>query len=313
MCYTEGCHNHFKQGIIGFVQAVLSAQELGWTEPGDECISWRDALTRTCQILKIDYHNLKPDLAKHERIQFSRKASVFANESKKAKSICTRKQLENVLDIPPAFFLERGYSEEILREYSIGYCGDKTQSLYDRVVVPLFDNDDANSVIGCLGRSIHPECDDCGMYHRPEDECPTDYMHNFVKWKVSKDFNDKQHLFNYWNCKDILFKKRCVVVVEGVPDLLRLREAGIDNCVAVMGASLTDAQQTLFEMSGATSLVCLSDNDDSGNSLALQLKQRLIFQSKFVRPSFETHDVGELSVEYIKKHIKPIIEDMNKK
>lgn len=312
-CYTQGCHGDFTPNIIGLVQGVLTGEEYGWPNNNKKMVSWWAAVYKICEILGVDYDTIKPDLAKSERISFIKKAAILTYSPEVSGEICTRSTIKRVLSMPAEYFIDRGYTREILDEYCIGYCDNPKQSLYERCVVPFFDNHSPDSVIGLLGRSIYPECEACKSYHFPALSCPDEGQRDFAKWKVSRDFNDKNHLFNLWNCRDIIFKKRSIVVVEGVLDLLKLRMAGIDNVVAVLGNHISDAQKILFEMSGATSIVCLSDNDESGENLYNELKKKCVFQTKIIRPEFDGHDVGELSVDYIKNNLKHIVESLCKK
>lgn len=297
-CMSGHCEGVFKGNLIGLVRGVLSHQEKGWTTKGDDTVSWKDAIDWLANWLELDFDSIEADLDKFDRHKFTAGIDIYTQKVEIPKGICTRKQLRRHLEIPAQYFIERDYSPALLDEYDVGYCGDPKSELYGRVVVPIYDNDH-EYVIGVIGRSLHPECSLCKMYHA-DGACPARWEYEqFCKWKVPKGFNDKNYLYNMWNAKDAILKSRCVVLVEGAGDVWRMVSAGIDNVVGTFGSSLQESQIISLECSGATTVICLSDNDEAGDNVCRQVKEKCWFAANIFRPKFEGHDVGGLTEEYI--------------
>lgn len=298
-CASGNCQAFFPRNIIGLVQGYLSHEKYGWEKKGDETSSWVEAITWLSNWLKIDYSTLKADISKAERQKFAASIELLTKGIEKPKGICSRSKLRSFLEIPAPYFVERGYSPALLNEFDVGFCSNPKSEMYNRTVVPIYD-DEYKNIIGLLGRTHEPRCETCGMFHHPDLQCPEEWQHaTYCKWKVGGNFNDKNHLYNFWQAKSRILSTRSVVVVEGAGDVWRLVSCGIGNVVGLFGSELSEPQLIKLECSGATSIICLTDNDDAGNAAYEQLRERCWFASEISRPKFEGHDVGGLTEEFI--------------
>ena len=81
-------------------------------------------------------------------------------------------------------------------------------------------------------------------------------------------------------------------------------EAGIKNAVGIFGSSLSDAQSGLLQMSGAHTLIILTDNDEAGQKARNSIKQKC--QTLFIisEPTFSFKDVGDMTTEQILSELK---------
>src|SRR5579872_1375993 len=77
-----------------------------------------------------------------------------------------RQQVRERLDTPSPYFVERGYSPEVLDRHDVGHSARLGKS-----IVPLYD-DRGDTCVGYLARSEWPRCRRCGKYHRPGRTCP---------------------------------------------------------------------------------------------------------------------------------------------
>jgi 5S rRNA maturation endonuclease (ribonuclease M5) len=310
-CYSRHCSDSFTGNIVGLVQAILSKERYGWTQEGDKKCPWKESVDYICEVLEIDYEQLEYNYEQAKKQRDLKVVETLAERPRETSGkICTRQQIRKILDIPSKNFIDRGFSAEILDKYCIGLCTSPKSSLYNRIVVPFFDENNPDDMIGAIGRTIQPECNKCGLFHPEDMDCP-DRKREWVKWCCSKDFNDKNYLFNWWFSKEKIWEKRNCVIVEGSLDCLKLEMAGIHNSVALGGSQVSDVQQAMFEMSGAITVCSLLDNDEAGENCYKNLQNKLLFQ-KIIKINFEGHDIGGLPIEYIKKIIKPQIERYNK-
>jgi hypothetical protein len=45
-----------------------------------------------------------------------------------------------------------------LEDYDVGYCDNPAKPMYERAVVPIYDNEH-KYIVGCTGRSIFEKCE----------------------------------------------------------------------------------------------------------------------------------------------------------
>src|SRR5690606_32405291 len=153
-------------------------------------------------------------------------------------------------------------------KYCIGYCPNKNSQMKYRVVVPILDNE-GKYIIGATGRTIFPQCSSCGSYHFG-DNC----SFGVGKWRHSNNLDVDNILFNFWNAKSDIKKKKKVIISESPMDVLRLEDAGIHNAVASLGSNLTDGQKLLIDGSGALELIIPAHNDVAGQKMIEKIKEK---------------------------------------
>lgn len=300
-CWSHHCEGHFKGNLLGFVRGVLSHQEYGWEKPKDREVTWRAAVNFLCDFLGTDWNKLKPDYTLAQTQQFLAGVAMLAPQTTPNQKMTTKNQLRDKLEIPAKYYTDRGFQPTTLDAYDVGLCVDPTHELYGRVVIPFY-NQEKTAVIGCIGRSPFEECPQCQTYHDPLTPCLTDdsKIVDYCKVKTSRGFNDKNFLYNYWNAHQDILATRCVHVVEGAADVWRLVEAGIHNCVAISGSGITSRQQIALECSGATEIICLTDDDEAGEKAYENIADRCWF-AKTTRPDWwGFKDIAEMKVEQIK-------------
>jgi 5S rRNA maturation endonuclease (ribonuclease M5) len=304
-CYTMQCEKHFKQSIIGFVRGVLSHKKYNWTGPGDQVVSFNDTVKFLMSFVKANQDNLLQDSIKYnvDKNKFVQSTNIL-DRTTTIKGI-TREQIRSALSIPAKYYLQRGYTQQILDDYDIGLCNNAQKPMYNRIVVPIYD-DNYKVMIGCSGRSIFPQCQQCKGWHNPEQKC-----NKAPKWIHSAGFNREDHLYNYWRAKQHILKTRTAIIVESPGNVWRLEEAGIHNSVALFGTALSTGQKILLDSSGALSLILLTDNDSPGK-IALEAIREQCQRAYYIHaPTFPKNDIGEMTVEEINEILKPQIEKYN--
>lgn len=309
VCRSHHCERIFKPTIIGFTRGVLSHQQ-GWEKSGQPMVTFAATLNWLTKFVGQELSSIKIDPDEVERRRFAAQVHTLTKTQIVPGHSLTSQDVRQNLKIPARFFLERGFSPEILDKYDVGLCDKQGKEMSGRVVVPVYD-DKKLWLVGCLGRSTYPECSRCETYHNPVEQCPLESSQwLFAKWKNSKNFDTSQYLYNYWSAKRHIQESKVVVLVEGPGDVWRLEEAGIHNAVALFGCELHDPQQILLETSGAMSVVLLLDNDDPGRYAKQVLKDYLNRFYKVYIPDFDGKDVGELSVEVIRQRISPLVQSL---
>lgn len=308
-CRTHSCEKIFKASIIGFVRGILSNQKLRWSKDGDEMCSFNETIEFITSFLKKDLKDIKISKVTKNKQQF---ASVINNISKTKcttdHSYTNRSSVRSNLVIPAQYYLDRGYSANILNKYDIGLCIKPNKEMSNRVVAPIYD-DEYKYMVGCTGRSIFDKCNSCNTFHNPESLCPSDNQKFlFSKWKHSLNFKSQNFLYNFWFARQYIKESYYAIIVESPGNVWRLEEAGIHNSVAMFGSSLSDRQKMILDSSGAMSLIVLTDNDDAGKKAAKQIQEKCENTYRVFIPSISKPDIADMTIDEINHEIKAYIE-----
>lgn len=305
VCRTHHCEKIFQPSIIGFLRGILSVQKNNWNKDGDEMYSFDTTMEAALQILKKDIKDIKTNHTNLEKRTFVKNIQTIAPQITNTTNLPSRQMVRKVLEIPAKYYIDRGYSKNILDKYDIGLCTNNSKEMFNRVVVPIYDKDHTH-MVGCSGRSIYEKCQKCSYYHDNESNCVShEYGWKYSKWKHNKDFKAKDHLYNLWFAKDYILKTGIAIIVESPGNVWRLEEAGIKNSVAIFGTSLGDRQKMLLDCSGAMSLLVLLDNDEAGKIGAQQIYDKCYRTYNVKILSISTNDIAEMDIETIQKTIKP--------
>lgn len=307
-CRTHNCQNVFKNSAIGMVRGILSHRHLNWEKEGDSIYGFAKTIKWLESVLSINFETMEVDPNALEKARFASQMAMMAKKKAEVKKV-TREQVRKALEIPSTYYIDRGYSKEILEKYDVGFCSNREKEMRYRVVVPVYNED--GDFAGCCGRSIFERCDRCRLYHHEDYPCPPkDYEHLYSKWKHS-GFKAHENLYNYANAKPHIQKNYTVIVVESPGNVWRLEEAGIHNSVAIFGSTISEAQKSILDGSGALNIIVIGDNDDAGRGMCddVRMKCERTYRIFCAIPEGK-NDIGDMSVEEVKEKIVPIIESI---
>lgn len=310
-CRTHNCEQIFKPSIIGFVRGIISKEKYNWNKEGDTMCSFQEAVDFCLNFLKKDIHDFKVSNKDKDKIAFTNMVSYIQNKEAKPVSGITRYQVKKTLEYPCKYFLDRGFNTDILDRYDVGICNKPEKPMFNRAVVPIYDNE-YKFLVGCTGRSIFEKCTKCNSYHNPAHQCPGgDETWKYSKWKHNMDFKSQNYLYNYWFAKDHIQKQRYAIVVESPGNVWRLEEAGIKNSVAIFGSSLSNNQKMILDISGAMSLVLIMDQDDAGKKAAKQIAEKCNRTYNIHNIDISYPDVASMTTEQIKLELIPKLEKLS--
>ena len=269
-CNTNACHKHFKQNLIGFIYGVLSARK-GWTAKNKQKVNFGEVL----ELCKAMVGHVKLDKISHKSKLL---AEVKIKEVKN--SGISREDIRKKIKIPSPFFEKPengGFKRETLNYFDVGE--GPIEGMENRAIVPIYD--ESFFVSGFQGRHLSG---------------------GLPKWKNSEGLPLESILYNYANAKAEIKKTKEVIIVEGAKGVWRLWEVGIRNCVASLG-NFKNGQKILLEMSGATTIKTMFDNDEPGREFheALNKKCRRLFHVKRIEYGKLGQDPADLSTEEIKE------------
>jgi DNA primase len=165
------------------------------------------------------------------------------------------------LDQEHPYLAERGLSKETIAHFGVGYQAGKGM-MHGRVVIPI--HNEAGELVAYVGR---------WPGEPPQDE---------PKYKFPPKFAKAQVLYNLHRAQE--YATDGLIVVEGFMSVFALWQQGRRNVVALMGCSLSEAQeQLLVETVGTRGRILLAlDADDAGRKGMKDAADRLVSQV-FVR------------------------------
>ncbi len=153
------------------------------------------------------------------------------------------------------YLKERGVSEEIAQKFGVGFFPGKG-SMHDRIVIPI--HNPKGELVAYAGRAIDG---------------------SEPRYKFPAGFHKSMELYNLHRVRDEL----SVVLVEGFFDCMKVTQAGFP-CVALMGSTMSNAQEELIREHFAHVVVML-DGDDAGRGASEEIADRIrrvIFQVDIV-------------------------------
>lgn len=298
-CRTHHCESIWSKTFIGFIRGILSRDSI-------LKVSWVDAVKWLEEFTGIKISDLdidKPDTSQLERRGYNRVSNILNKRVNTSTNGIDRKRVRSGISIPSTYYLKRGYSKEILDKYDVGECTTHGKRMFNRVVVPTYDIKH-QIMVGCNGRSLFEKCDRCKMHHDKNGRCLQKKDISGQKWLLSKGFNDKEHLYNYWYSKDFIRESQVAVLVESAGNVWRLEESGITNSISINGSGISEQQSIILESSGIMCLIVISDNDSAGESLRENIDNSYhrYFNIEHIRLK-EFNDIGDMSVECVKDTI----------
>jgi DNA primase len=152
--------------------------------------------------------------------------------------------LQNIDHAHP-YLKERGVSEETAKKFGVGFFPGKG-SMHGRIVIPI--HDPKGELVAYAGRSIDG---------------------SEPRYKFPAGFHKSMELYNLHRVRDEL----SVVLVEGFFDCMKVTQAGFP-CVALMGATMSNAQEELIREYFAHVVVML-DGDEAGRGASEGIADRL--------------------------------------
>jgi len=303
-CRTHNCDKVFKGSIIGFVRGVLSNQQYNWQGNNDKTVSFADTIKFVESFLGQDLDKIKINKSQIEKRAFTTIIKNIGNNNNNIVNKVPRTSVRNSLKMPCEYFINRGYSKEILDKYDVGLCNKPEKEMYNRAVAPIYDVDH-KYMVGCTGRSVFDKCQSCSLYHAADAQCPSsEEQWKYCKWKHSYQFKSQDHLYNLWYAKSHILESHKVILVESPGNVWKLEENGIHNSVALFGSNLSDKQKILLDGSGAMTIIVIMDSDEAGDKASEMINSKCRNTYNITNIKISKPDISEMTAEEISKEIK---------
>jgi 5S rRNA maturation endonuclease (ribonuclease M5) len=242
-CYSHKCHESVGKTLLHFLSSVRK-------ENIYDTIKW------------LNYSIDEEDVSDY--LSFINLTNLLNEDYDK--NLLPRNIVLSSIKIPAEYYILRNYKPEILERYDVGVCLNKNKPMYNRVVIPVYD-DNREFMVGCVGRSIFEKCFLCDCYHDESKICPISQKDivSCSKWKNSKGFKVENHFYNYWFAKNKIKETGLAFIVEGAGDVWRFVQSGIENVIGMFGSSLKPNQKKILEKSGAQKIITFTDPDEAGD------------------------------------------------
>lgn len=311
-CRTHGCEKCFRGSLVGFIRGIISHRKYKWYKQGDKTATFKEAVTFLEKFVNKDMKDIKITNINRDKSNFTNAINHIKENQPVDIPKVTRSSVRKALSIPAEYFIQRGYTKEILDRYDVGLCNIAGKPMCNRAVAPIYDITGDN-MVGCTGRSIYEACPKCGAYHNPNNDCPNPEIRwAYSKWKHSTDFKSQNNLYNYWEgfAKEHIQSTSIAIVVESPGNVWRLEENGIHNSVAIFGSSMSDRQKIILDSSGAMAIIVLTDSDEAGRKAAQDIKNKCQNTYRVFIPTISKGDVAEMTSEEIDIEIKQYIKEV---
>lgn len=289
-----------------------------------EQLSYYEALKYLAKKYNIEVH--EKELTDEEKQKRSDRESMFIINTF-AQEFFSQSLLESDegRSVGLAYFKERGFNEDIIRKFGLGYSPEKRDALVQEALRRGYKTDYLLKTGLCregqggriydlfAGRVMFPVYSVSGKV--------VAFGGRILKSgvKISKYFNSPEsdiyhksnELYGIFQAKRAIEKAKCCYLVEGYTDVLSMHQSGIENVVASSGTALTPGQIRLIRRF-TENITVLYDGDAAGIKASLRGIDLILQEGLNIKvvllpdgedpDSFSKSQSAESFTRYIKAH-----------
>lgn len=292
-----------------------------------ENMSYPEALRYLAKKYNIEIE--EKELTDEERQQQSEQESMFViNEFAMG---FFEKQLHDTqegVDVGLSYFRERGFSDESIHNFHLGYSPDKPTALHDAAVkagynaellikVGLCGKDERGWYDKFRGRVIFPIFTKSGKVVAFGGRTLHNHHAKYINSPESAIYHKRKTIYGLAQAKREIAKLDKCFIVEGYADVISMHQAGFKNVIATSGTALT--KEHIYAIRNLTNNVTeLFDGDEAGIKAAIKGVDMLLKQDLNIKvlvlPSPEdpdsfaqNHSASEIT-EYINQNEQDFID-----
>ena len=299
-----------------------------------EQMTYPDALRWLAKKYNIEIQ--EREMTSEEKQRESERESMFIVNDWAAKYF--QDILQNDVDgraIGMQYFRSRGFRDDIIRKFQLGFALPQRTALYDEAVKKGYnpkylvstglcfkvDKDEADNKSGqdkyldrFSGRAIFPWLSVSGKVvafgGRVLDTRTKGVSQKYVNSPDSEIYHKERELYGLFQAKKAIAKEDCVYMVEGYTDVISMHQCGIENVVANSGTALSIHQIRLLHRF-TSNIVLLYDGDDAGVHAALRGTDMLLEEEMNVKVLFlpNGNDPDSFARSHTAADFKKYIED----
>lgn len=197
-----------------------------------------------------------------------------------------------------AYFRNRGFRDDIIHKFRLGFALDKWDALYQEATKKgykeefltktglCFKRDNGQVTDKYRGRVMFPWFNVSGKIvafgGRVLDSRTKGVTQKYINSPESAIYYKGRELYGLYQAKRQIAKDDRVFMVEGYTDVLSMHQCGIENVVANSGTALTDSQIRLLHRF-TNNITLLYDGDEAGIHAALRGTDMLLAEGMNVK------------------------------
>lgn len=191
-------------------------------------------------------------------------------------------QSEDGQDIALSYLQERGFQEEVLRKFQVGYCSQERDAFARTAIAAQYNVDylvktglvvmrDEKPVDNYRGRIIFPVHNQSGKIigFGARVIGKAERAPKYINTPENELYHKSRILYGSYFARQAIDKNDECLLVEGYTDVISLHQAGIENVVASGGTSLTPDQLRLVKKY-TRNLTIIYDGDAAGIKAAMR-------------------------------------------
>ena len=262
-----------------------------------EQMSWPDALRYLAKKYNIEIK--EKELTDEERQTQTERESLFVvNQFARDYFQQQLQQSEEGRSIGLAYFRDRGFRDDIIEKFQLGYSPEKRDALANEALKKSYKKDYLIRTGLCFetedhrlrdrfwGRVIFPFHTLSGKVvafgGRVLSRETKGVAQKYVNSPESEIFTKGNNLYGLYFAKQAIMKKDRCFLVEGYTDVISMHQSGIENVVASSGTALTEAQIRLIHRF-TSNITVLYDGDEAGIHAALRGTDLLLAEGMNVK------------------------------
>lgn len=193
------------------------------------------------------------------------------------------------------YLLNRGFTEETIDKFQIGYALDSwdfvskflkkrgfSSELMDQAGLIIYREKDDSYFDRFRNRVMFPIMDYQGNTIAFSGRALGDDQPKYLNSPETVIFNKSKTLYNFHQARVAIRKKEQAVIFEGFADCISAVRAGVENSVATMGTALTDQHVKLLKRNTNQIIICY-DSDSAGLNAANRAANMLQEQGFIVK------------------------------
>ena len=258
-----------------------------------ENISYVEALRYLAKKYNIEIE--ERELTDEERAQITEKESMYViNEFAMNFFEDSLYNTQEGIDVGLSYFRERGFSDEIIKTFRLGYSPNVKSALHDAAVKAGYNKEILQKVGLCScdehgnwfdkfrGRVIFPIFNTSGKVVAFGGRTLHNHHAKYLNSPESPVFQKRKTIYGISQAKRDINKLDKCYIVEGYADVISMHQAGFRNVVAPLGTALTPEQIHIIQLltKNATELF---DGDEAGIRAAMKAVDLLLKQDMNIK------------------------------
>ena len=184
-------------------------------------------------------------------------------------------------DIGLSYFAERGFNQNTVKKFRLGYCLDSRSALYSAMIAKGYNRKLLLDTGLCVddhhqggfdrfkGRTIFPVINMAGKVVAFGGRTLKNEPAKYINSPESAIYKKSNELYGIYQAKSAIVKQGKCFLVEGYADVISMHQAGFENTVASSGTSLTEGQIRMIHRF-TDNVTVLYDGDAAGIKASLR-------------------------------------------